>query len=67
MLKNAKKKNLTTFDKNEYNIRDQRPKKHIIPLKNSTDLKGPTKRSLAFGVIVFIVKINATILLCGIF
>ena len=35
MLKNvkksrkmAKKKNLTTFDQNEYDIRDQRPKKH---------------------------------------
>ena len=57
MLKNvkksrlmAKKKNLTTFDQNDYDIRDQRPIKHIIPLENSTDLKGTTKRSLASGV-----------------
>ena len=39
------------FDQNGYDIRDQRPKKHIISLENSTDLKGSTKRSLASGVL----------------
>ena len=57
MLKNVKKsrkmakKNWTTFEQNEYDIRNQRPKKHIIPLENSMDLKRPTKRPLASGVL----------------
>ena len=63
MLKNvkksrkmAKKKNKTTFDQNEYDVRDQQPKKHITPLKNSMDLKGPTKRPLASGVYPHTIK-----------